>query len=69
MVDLPTDTYTVAIETAVPSAWERAFERRGFTPTRTDYDDDGVESVVVAVPDDRTLTLARYDLTVVVDRG
>ncbi|AFK18322.1 hypothetical protein E6P09_06025 [Haloferax mediterranei ATCC 33500] len=69
VVDLPTDTYTVAIETAVPSAWERAFERRGFTPTRTDYDDDGVESVVVAVPDDRTLTLARYDLTVVVDRG
>ncbi|WP_396610556.1 hypothetical protein ACH9L7_09920 [Haloferax sp. S1W] len=69
VADLPTDTYTVAVETAVPAAWERAYEQRGFEPTRTDFDGDGVPSVAVTLPADQTLTLVRYDLTVEVRRG
>ncbi|POG53717.1 DUF7289 family protein [Haloferax marisrubri] len=67
--DLPSDEYTVAVETATPEAWERAFERRGFGTARADFDGDGTESVVATVPGDRTLTVARYDLSVVVARG
>ncbi len=66
---LPTDSYTVAVETATPDAWERSFERQGFGTTRTDFDDDGIPSVVATVPDERTFAVARYNLTVVVDRG
>ncbi|ELZ91931.1 hypothetical protein C440_16504 [Haloferax mucosum ATCC BAA-1512] len=70
VLDLPSDGYTVAIETETPGAWERAFERRGFDPSRVDYDGDDVESVAVAVPGgDQTLTLARYNVTVVVAGG
>lgn len=66
---LPTDSYTVAVETTTPDAWERSFERQGFATTRTDFDGDGVPSVAATVPDERTFALARYNLTVVVDRG
>ncbi|ELZ72949.1 hypothetical protein C457_03271 [Haloferax prahovense DSM 18310] len=69
VTDLPTDGYAVAIETATPVAWERAFEGRGFDTSRADFDSDGTESVVAVVSGDRTLTVARYDLAVVVDRG
>ena len=69
VTDRSADGYAVAVETATPEAWERAFERRGFETTRADFDGDGTESVVAAVPDERTLTVARYDVSVVVDRG
>ncbi|ELZ87733.1 hypothetical protein C453_05249 [Haloferax elongans ATCC BAA-1513] len=65
----PVDTYTVAVETAAPTAWERAYERRGFDTTRSDFDGDGVPSVVVTLPADQTLTVVQYDLTVEVRRG
>lgn len=69
VTDLPRDSYTVAVETATPAAWERAFEARGYNATRTDFDGDGVTSVAATVPEERTLAVARYDVTVVVDRG
>ncbi|WP_430639237.1 DUF7289 family protein [Haloferax volcanii] len=69
VTDRPADGYAVAVETATPDAWERAFERRSFNTTRTDFDGDGTESVVATVPDERTLTVARYDVSVVIDRG
>ncbi|KAB1198920.1 MULTISPECIES: hypothetical protein [Haloferax] len=69
VTDLPAGTYTVAVETATPEAWERSFEGRGYNTTRTDFDGDGVPSVVAAIPGERTLVLAEYDVTVVVTRG
>ncbi|KAB1192332.1 hypothetical protein GJR96_02290 [Haloferax sp. MBLA0076] len=67
--DFPSDEYAIAVETTTPRAWERAFQRRGFNATQTDLDGDGIPSVVATAPDERTLTVATYDLTVVVDRG
>lgn len=61
--------YSVAIETATPGAWERAFTAAGLEHTRRDDDDDGVESVVVRLPDDSVLDVAIHDLRAVVSRG
>ncbi|AUV80854.1 hypothetical protein C2R22_03575 [Salinigranum rubrum] len=61
--------YTVAIETATPSAWERAFEETGVDVERRDFDDDGVPSVVVPIPGETTVDLALHDLRAVVGSG
>jgi hypothetical protein len=65
-------TYAVAVETATPSAWERAFAEGGSEPSdveRRDFDDDGVPSVVVSFPRETTVDLAITDLRAVVGRG
>ncbi|WP_410765561.1 hypothetical protein [Haloferax sp. DFSO60] len=69
VTELPSDTYRVAIETETPVAWERTFEEQGFEVSRIDLDGDGVPSVVVTLPEDRTLTVARYDYALEVARG
>jgi hypothetical protein len=42
--------YRVAVETATPAAWERAFRERGVRTDRVDRDGDGVPSVVAYYP-------------------
>jgi hypothetical protein len=54
--------YAVAIETAVPGAFERVFEERGATVTRRDFDGDGVPSVVAAYPGRREAYLVVHDM-------
>jgi hypothetical protein len=54
--------FRVAVETATPGPWERHFLERGATPTRRDFDGDGVPSVVGAYPGNRTGYLVVHDL-------
>lgn len=61
--------YAVAVETATPGAWERAFTTVGVELSRRDFDEDGVPSVVATVPDPVTVDLAIHDLRAVVRRG
>jgi FlaG/FlaF family flagellin (archaellin) len=58
--------YRLAVETATPGAWERRFaDRSGVTVLdRTDADGDGVPSVVLGLPPDRTLHLVTYEVRV-----
>lgn len=67
--ELGTGEYRLAVETATPGAWERAFTDAGLEHTRRDGDEDGVPSVVVRLPPDRVLDLAVHDLRAVVSRG
>ena len=66
---LEASQYAVAVETATPGAWERAFATVGFEISRRDFDDDGVPSVVEAVPEPVVVDLAVHDLRAVVRRG
>ncbi len=66
---LPRDTYSVAVETATPDPWARYLERRGATVARTDFDGDGVPSVVAALDEPRRLHLVVSDLHLEVTRG
>ena len=61
--------YAIAVETATPSAWERAFEAAGLAHERRDFDSDGVPSVVGESPTTLSLDLAVYDLRAVMSRG
>lgn len=61
--------YAVAVETATPRAWGRAFDAAGMEHARRDFDDDGVPSVVASVPGSGTVDLAVHDLRAVVRRG
>jgi hypothetical protein len=61
-------TYRIAVETAVPSAWEAYFERSGARVERRDFDDDGVPSVVGAYAGDRVAYLVVHDLRLKVGR-
>ena len=63
------DRYAVAIETATPGAWDRAFAAAGLERSRRDFDGDGVPSVVVSVPESVVVDLAVHDLRTVVRRG
>lgn len=62
-------TYRVAIETATPEAWERYFADQNATTTRTDFDEDGVESVVASFPGHRTAYLVVHDMRLEVRNG
>jgi hypothetical protein len=61
--------YAVAVETATPTAWERAFAATGAELSRRDFDEDGVPSVVASVPGERVVDLAIHDLRMVIRRG
>ena len=63
-------TYEVAIETAVPRAFERAFRELGAASVyRDDVDGDGQESVVARFPGVRTGYLVEHDMRVEVSDG
>jgi hypothetical protein len=64
-----TGPYAVAVETATPGAWERAFGAAGLATTRRDFDEDGLPSVVGRVPRPVAVDLAVHDLRAVVRRG
>jgi flagellin-like protein len=66
---LGTGTYSVAIETATPGPFERAFEDRGATVTRRDIDGDGTPSVVARFPGTRTAYLVEHDMRLEVGDG
>lgn len=66
---LETGQYAVAVETETPGAWERTFADAGLTPSRRDFDGDGVPSVVGRVPDAAAVDLAVHDLRAVIRRG
>lgn len=66
---LPTDRYRVAVETAAPGAWERAFRDRNATTTRRDFDGDGTPSVVAAFPGRRTVHLVVHDVRLRMEVG
>lgn len=56
-------TYRLAVETTTPGAWERYLQRQGGTVLDSrDFDGDGVESVVVRFPGDRTAYLVVHDM-------
>lgn len=59
------ETWRVAVETTTPQAWNRSLLRRGARTTETtDFDDDGVPSVVATYGDDRTAHLVVHNLSV-----
>lgn len=65
--ELGEGTFSVAVETAAPGAWERAFERRGATVERERGD---VPTVVASFGGERTGYLVVHDLnTEVLGRG
>jgi hypothetical protein len=68
-LEFDTGAYRVAVETSTPAAWERQFRARGLDPTRTDFDGDGVPSVVGAFAGEKRLLLVVYDLQMEVGRG
>jgi hypothetical protein len=61
--------YRVAVETATPAAWEAVFADRGVDAYRSDFDDDGLPSVVARYPTVRGahLVVHRIDLRLEVD--
>lgn len=59
---LETGNYSVAIETATPTAWRPYFERQNATVTVRDFDGDGVQSVVAAYPGTRVTYLVIHHL-------
>jgi hypothetical protein len=66
---LGSGTYRVAVETATPGAWRRAFQRQNATATTRDFDGDGVESVVASYPGERVAYLVVHDLRLEVEDG
>lgn len=68
-VRLGNGTYRVAVETTTPGPFERYAERIGATATRRSFDDDGVDSVVLAFDGQREAYLVVHDLRLEVDRG
>lgn len=66
---LGNDSYRVAVETETPVAWERYAARYDATTTRRDFDGDGVPSVVVDYPGNRTTYLVVHDMRLVVSHG
>jgi flagellin-like protein len=60
--------YSVAVETTAPGALERAFTDDGATVSRTDFDDDGVVSVVAAFDGQREAYLVVHDMRLEVGR-
>jgi len=68
-VALGTGTYRVAIETDTPDALARAFRDRNRSVARRDFDGDGIGSVVVAFPGERTAYLVVHDMRLEVTRG
>jgi hypothetical protein len=59
--DLGEGRYRVAVETTTPDAWERHFVAENVETTRRDFDGDGVPSVVVTYPGERTAYLVIHD--------
>ena len=59
--DLGEGRYRVAVETTTPDAWERHFAAENVETTRRDFDGDGVPSVVVTYPGERTAYLVVHD--------
>lgn len=55
-------TFSVAIETTRPNAFERYFEREGVSTNRRDFDGDGIESVVAEYPGTRRGYLVVHDM-------
>jgi hypothetical protein len=68
-LDRGPDAYRIAVETSTPGAWERSFQARGLETARTDFDGDGVRSVVGAFDGAKRLRLVVYDLRMEVTRG
>jgi hypothetical protein len=62
-------TFSLSVETAVPTAYERYFARTNTTTRRVDRDGDGVPSVVATYPDTRTAYLVRHNLSLEVGNG
>jgi hypothetical protein len=66
---LPDGRYAVAIETATPEAFEAYFTSAGASVSRTDFDGDGVVSVVATYPGRRTAYLVTHRLRLEVRHG
>lgn len=62
-------TYRVAVETATPTVWESYFRERNASVGRSDFDGDGVTSVVAEFPGERVGYLVVHDLRVEVGYG
>ncbi len=68
-VALGEDNYSVAIETTTPRPFERYFEEQNASVRRTDFDGDGVESVVAGYPGQRDGYLVVHNLSLEVTSG
>lgn len=66
---LGSDTWRVAVETATPQAWESFFESADGVSdiARTDFDADGIESVVATFEGSRTAYLVVHDMQLSID--
>lgn len=67
--DLGQGTFSVAIETETPDAFDRYFEGENATTTERDFDGDGIDSVVGEYSGTRTGYLVVHDLRVEVGNG
>ncbi len=67
--DLGEGNFAVAVETATPRPFERYFEGGNASVSRSDFDDDGVESVVATYPGRRQGYLVVHNLSLEVAGG
>jgi hypothetical protein len=67
--DLGTGNFAVAVETTTPRPFERYFEGQNASVSRTDFDGDGVESVVATYPGRRQGYLVVHNLSLEVASG